>query len=114
MKFIFRMLVNALVAFILSRFLIGVSIDSYWTAIAFSLILAVFNYTVKPVLVILTLPITLFTFGLFLFVVNALVIWLASGVISGIKIDTFWSALLFGALLSVISYLIYSPSDKKG
>jgi len=113
MKFIIKILITALVAYLLSRLLSGVHIINYWTAIVFALVLAVLNYTVKPILAILTFPITIVTLGLFLLVLNALVVWMASGLVSGISIDSFWWALLFSLILSAASYLLYSGTRRE-
>lgn len=112
MNFLIKILITALIVLLLSRFLSGVHIDTYWTAIVFALVLAVFNYTVRPILTLLTFPITILTLGLFLLVVNALVVWMASGLVSGIRIDSFWWALLFSLILSVVSSVLYSGSRK--
>jgi putative membrane protein len=63
--------------------------------------------------VILTLPITIFTFGLFLFVINVIIIWLASKMVSGFTVDGFWWALLFSILLSVVTSLIQSGKESR-
>ena len=99
MNFIVRLLVTALVAFGLARILPGIHIDTYWTALVFALVLALINAFVRPILVILTIPITIITFGLFLLVINAIIVLIASKFVSGISIDGFWWALLFGLLL---------------
>lgn len=113
MNFIIKILITGLVALLLSRFLSGVHIDTYWTALVFALVLALLNFFVKPILTILTLPITLLTIGLFLLVINALVVYMASGLVSGISIDSFWWALLFSLILSIVSSVLYSGSNKR-
>src|SRR5215203_3617493 len=77
MNFLIRLLVTAVAAYILSKLLTGVHIANFTTAIIFALVLAVLNAIVKPLLIILTLPITIVTLGIFLFVINALIILLA-------------------------------------
>jgi len=113
MNFLFRILVTALVAFGLAKLLKGIHVDTYWTALIFALVLAVLNILVKPVLIILTLPLTIITFGLFLFVVNALVVLLASRFVDGFKIDNFWWGLLFALLLSFVSSVLFKEMDKE-
>lgn len=103
MNFILRLLITAAIAYVLSKILTGVHIDDYITAIIFALVLAVLNAIVKPILIILTLPITIITLGLFLFVINALIIIIADKFIDGIKVDGFFWALLFSLILSVFS-----------
>ncbi len=106
MNFIIRLIITGAVAFGLTSFLPGIHIDSFWTAIVLALVLAILNSIVKPILVILTLPITILTFGLFLFVINALIILMAGNFIHGFKVDGFWWALLFSLLLSIISSIL--------
>ncbi len=113
MNFFIRLLIAALVAFVLSRFLPGIHIDSFVTAIILALVLAVLNMLLKPIMVILTLPITIITFGLFLLVINAAIILLASKLVDGFKVDGFWWALLFSILLSVTSSILQSGDKNK-
>ena len=113
MQFIIRLLVTGLVAFGLSHWLKGVQIDGFSTAVFFALILAVMNALVKPLLVILTLPITVLTLGLFLFVINALIILLVDKMLNGVHVNGFWWALLFSLLLSIISSVLISMFDKE-
>jgi len=112
MNFLIRLLISALVAFGLSYILSGVHIDNFITAIILALVLAVLNALVKPILVILTLPITIITLGLFLFVINALIILLGDKLIDGFSVDGFWWALLFSILLSIVSSILYSAGKK--
>lgn len=101
MNSIIKICFSALIAFVLSKILSGVHIDSLFTALIFAVVLAVLDAVVKPILVLLTLPVTVVTLGLFLFAINAIVILLASKLISGIKIDGFWWAMLFSIILSI-------------
>ena len=112
MNFLIRLIITAAVAFGLTSFLPGIHINSFWTALVLALVLAFLNAIIKPILVILTLPLTIFTFGLFLFVINALIILLASEFIDGFRVDGFWWALLFSLLLSVITSIL-SPLIKE-
>jgi putative membrane protein len=112
MNFIIKLIVTAAVAFALSRVLKGIHIDTYWTALVFALVLAVANVILKPILVLLTIPLTIITLGLFLFVINALMVLLAAHFVNGISIDGFWWALLFGLLLSIVSSLLFSGKNE--
>ena len=103
MNFILRLLISGIIVFVLSKILSGVHISDITTAIIFALVLACLNAIVKPILVLLTLPITVVTLGLFLFVINALIILLADKLMDGIRIDGFWWALIFSIILSVFS-----------
>jgi putative membrane protein len=111
MNFIVRIIVTAAVAFGLSYILrSGIQIDSFWTALLLALVLAILNAIIKPILIILTFPITIITLGLFLFVINALMILLTSHLVEGFKVNGFWWALLFSLLLSTISSLLYKEN----
>ena len=108
MNIIVRLLVSAAVVYGLAYLLKGIHIDSYWTALVFSIVLALVNLIIKPLLVIFTIPLTILTLGLFLFIINALMILLAAKLVNGITIDGFWWALLFGFLFSIVSSLLLS------
>ena len=112
MNFIIRLLVTAGVAYGLAYLLKGIHIDSYWTALVFALVLAIVNLIIRPLLIIFTIPLTIITLGLFLFVINALMVLLAAKVVDGITVDGFWWALLFGLLLSVVSSLLLSSKNE--
>ena len=113
MNLIMRLIVTSIVAFGLSYLLDGIKFDSFWTAIIVAIVLAILNAIVKPLLILLTLPITLFTFGLFLFVINALIILLAEKLVTGFEVDGFWWALLFSLLLSLLTSLLYKETKEK-
>jgi putative membrane protein len=115
MKLLLRILLSALAVIILAKILPGVGVDSYWTAILVAVVLGLLNFIVKPILVILTLPVTILTFGLFLLIVNAIIILLADSLVSGFQVDGIWWALLFSLLLSVLQSILYSflNEDKK-
>lgn len=113
MNFILRILVTAVVAYGLTYVLSGVHITNFTSAIIFALVLAVLNAIVKPILTVLTLPITIFTLGLFLLVINAIVILLADKLLDGISIDGFWWALAFSLILSMVSGFLYSTLKRE-
>jgi len=83
-----------------------VSATGFWAALAFGLTLGVLNALVRPVLMFLTFPINLLTLGLFTFVVNALVLWLAVSLVAGVTVAGFWSAFFLALLVSVVSSLV--------
>lgn len=112
MNIILRIIISAVVAFALSYVLRGVHLQSFVTALVLATVLGLLNLVVKPILIILTLPITLFTFGLFLFVINALIILLAAKFVNGFQVDGFWWALLFSLLLSVLTSFLYRKSTQ--
>jgi putative membrane protein len=114
MNFLLRLLISGLIAYVLSKILSGVHIANITTALIFALVLACLNAIIKPILVLLTLPITVVTLGLFLFVINAAIILLAAKLMNGIRIDGFWWALLFSIILSIFSSAMNSAfADRK-
>jgi putative membrane protein len=98
-----RVLISAVVIVFLGWLLPGVAVASSWKAVVAAVVLSLINSFIKPVLVLLTLPVTIVTLGLFLFVVNALMVLMAANWIDGFRVDGFWWALLFSFLLSVIN-----------
>lgn len=116
MKLILRLLLSALAVVILSKVLPNVSVDNYGTALIVAIALSLLNFIVKPIMVILTLPITILTFGLFLLVINAVIIKLADNFIDGFNVDGWLWAIIFSLLLSILQSILFSllKSDKKG
>lgn len=113
MNLILRLLVTALAAMITAYVLPGVSLAGFTSALILAIVLALLNLIVKPILVILTLPVTIFTLGLFLLVINAIIIMLASGLVSGFRVDGFFWALIFSLVLTVVSSIMHSIAGTK-
>jgi putative membrane protein len=113
MNFIIRILVVAAIALGLASIIPGIHINTYWTAVIVAIVLGLLNFFVKPVLIILTLPITILTLGLFLLVINTLMILLAGKIVSGFIVDGFWPAFWFSLALSFLSFLLFSGSAEK-
>ena len=103
MNFIIRLLITAISAFLLSKILSGVHFDSFGSTIIFAILLGILNIFVKPILSILSLPITIITLGLFSFVINALMILLTDYFMSSMAVDGFLWAFLFSILLSIVT-----------
>jgi len=91
-----------------NKFLPGVEVTNFTNALIVAIVLGLLRITVKPLLIVLTLPATIITFGLFLFVVNAIIIMLAGYFVSGFTVDGFWIAFLFSILLSMFQSVLYS------
>ena len=108
MKFILRLLLTAVAVVILSKILPGITVDSYWTAIIVALVLALLNFIVKPILVLLTLPVTILTLGLFLLIINAIIIFMADGFIDGFDVSGWFMAIIFSLLLSLFQSILFS------
>ncbi len=115
MNLILRVLLSAVAVVILSKILPGVGVDSYLTAIVVAIVLSLLNFIVKPILVILTLPVTIITLGLFLLIVNASIILLADYFVDGFSVTNIWWALIFSLLLSIFQSILFSffKKDKK-
>ncbi|ALR30781.1 MULTISPECIES: phage holin family protein [Chryseobacterium] len=113
MNLIIRLLVTAIVAYLLTKILPGVHFEGFSGAIIFAIVLALLNLIVKPVLSLFGLPLTIITLGLFALVINALIILIADYFIDSMVVDGFWWALIFSILLSIITSLANSMfSDK--
>jgi len=106
MNFIIKILAIAAISFGLAHVLKGVHVDEFWTALIFAVVLAVLNTFAKPLLILITLPVTILTLGLFLFVINTLIVLLASRFVEGFRIANFWWGLVFSFLLSLIMSVI--------
>lgn len=106
MRFIGKILVTALAALIVSYLLPGVSIHSGITAIIIALVLALLNTFIKPILIILTIPITVLTLGLFLLVINTIIIKWTASLVHGFSVQNWWAAFWFSILLSIVTYII--------
>jgi putative membrane protein len=98
-------LVSAFVVIVASYLLPGVHVTGFWTALIVALVLGIFNAILKPILILLTLPITILTLGLFTIVINALLIMLAGHIVPGFDVDGFWSAVLFSLIVSLINII---------
>jgi len=108
MKTIARFLVAA-VCVILSAYLLpGVNVEGIWSAIVVAAILGLLNAFLKPILIFFSIPITIVTLGLFLLVINGFTVWLTSQIVPGFTVDSFWWAVLFSIVLSIISSLTES------
>lgn len=112
MRFLLRLLIYGLAVFLAAYILPGVQVAGFWTAILVAAILTLLNFTLKPLLVILTIPITILTLGIFLLVINTLIILAADGLIDGFDVNGFWWALLFSLLLSLINSLFLGLSGE--
>lgn len=106
-KWLIKILVCSVNVFVLAYILPGVAIVDFFTAIIVAVVLSLLDAFVKPLLILFTLPATILTLGLFLFVINAGIILLDAYFVHGFKVDSFWHALLFGALLSFFNSVVH-------
>lgn len=108
MNFILRILLTAAAVLLIGNFLPGVHVESFAKSILVALVLGFLFAFLKPILVILTLPVTIITLGLFLLVINTLLILLADKIVPGFTVDGFWTAMIFSILLSIAQSILYS------
>ncbi|MBM3178067.1 MAG: phage holin family protein [Bacteroidetes bacterium] len=108
-----RFLLNGVLVMLCAYLLPGVHVEHYGYALLAALVLSGANLIIRPLLILLTLPVTLITFGIFLLVINAVVIMIVSAVSPGFSVDGFWWALLFSLLLSVFNSMIKDLSPKQ-
>ena len=113
MNLILRILITAILVVVIAHFMPGVSVASFTTSIIVAVVLALLNIFIKPILVLLTLPVTLLTFGLFLLVINALMILLCTEIVGGFHVASFWTAVFFSIILSISQSIIYGMSNDK-
>lgn len=99
-------ILNAVALLVVAYLLPGIAVASFGSALIAALVLGLLNMLVKPVLVLLTLPITLVTLGLFLIVLNALLFWFAGSILKGFQVNGFWWAVIGAILYSIISGLL--------
>jgi len=114
MEYLGKLLAKTLAVLIAAYLIPGVHIDndSIFVAIVVAVVLSLLNSFVKPLLIILTIPATIMTFGLFLIVINVIIIYIADALIDGFWVDGFWWALLFSIALSLFNSLLDPPKDK--
>jgi putative membrane protein len=106
MNLILKLLINAITVFVVAHFLPGISITDFGTALLVALTLGFINIFIKPIISILTLPLTILTLGLFSIVINALMLWLSAQFVSGFEISGFTAALLGSLMITLIVWIL--------
>mgnify|MGYP003604931301 CR=1 FL=1 len=113
MKLLFRILITALLVMVITHFFPSIAyVDGFKSSVIVAIVLGLLNLFVKPILILFTLPVTLFTFGLFLLVINAVIIILCSTLVDGFKVDGFLGALIFSIILSFLQSLVFALSGE--
>ncbi len=105
MKFITRILLTTLTLLVVAAYVPGINISGFYAALTAAAVLGLLNVFVRPLLVILTLPITILTIGIFLFVINASLFWFTASFIDGFSVDSFWSAIIGSLIVTAVSTL---------
>jgi len=106
-EIIVQILITSVLLLVVAKIVSGIEIQDWGAAIFTAIVLGIVNAVVKPILIVLTIPITVLTLGLFLFVINALMLWMAGSLVSGVRIKGFWYALLGSVVLSILNTLVY-------
>jgi putative membrane protein len=107
MIFIARLLINMIAILIISYlFPKMIWVDGFWAALLTAFLLGIVNAIVRPILVFFTFPLTLLTFGLFLLVINGLMLWLVAALVRGFHVDGFWGAVFGSILISIVSWIL--------
>src|SRR5437773_12385469 len=114
MGFLFRVLVNAFAIYLVAEIVPGITVASVPAALGAGLVLGLINAVVRPILVVLTLPVTLLTLGLFLLVLNAFCLWLTSLLVDGFTVRGFWAAFLGALLVSLVSWILTAFVSDRG
>ncbi len=112
MKLLFKWCLSAMTLMALAQLDAGISVDGFGSALIAAFVIGLFNLFVRPVLVVLTLPVTLLSLGLFLFVINAFLFWAASAVLEGFQVASFGHALIGSLLYAVMGVIIDSALER--
>lgn len=114
MGFLLRVVINTLAIVLAAHIVPGIQVDGFGSALAAGLVLGVINAVVRPVLLVLTLPVTLVTLGLFILVLNGLCLWLAAWLVGGFHVVGFWAAVLGALCVSAVSWLASALVSDRG
>lgn len=106
MAFLMSLLLSTIAVFVTAYILPGVKVEGWTTALILAIVLGIINAFIRPILLLLTLPINILTLGLFTFVIIALCVMLASYIVPGFQVDGFWWAMAFGVVLAIINSFI--------
>lgn len=105
-RYLVRWIVTALTVLAVPHLISGIYVDSLGTALALALVLALLNILLKPLLILVTLPFTLLSFGLFLLVINGFVFWISAQWVSGVRVESFGAAFFASLIVSLVSGLL--------
>ena len=114
MRILLVWLVNAVALIAVAYLMPSITVTSFWSALVAALILGLVNAVVRPVLILLTLPVTVLTLGLFIFVVNGLLFWLVGSFVEGFVVQGFWAGFFGAILFSIVSWMLSALVLKGG
>ncbi len=106
MRILISWFINALALVALPYLMPSIRVDNIWTALVAALVLGLVNTLIRPLLILLTLPVTLISLGLFILVINGLMFWMVATLVNGFRVEGFWSAVGGALLYSVISWAL--------
>ncbi len=112
MKILVHWVLNALVIIVAAYILPGVSVDGFIPALLVAIVLGVLNAVIRPIFIILTLPITILTLGLFLFVINSTLVYVTSWLVPDFHVESFWWAFLYGIVLTILNFIVHHLFDR--
>lgn len=113
MKTILHLVLGGIAVIITAYVLPGVTLTGFFAAVIVAVVISILNVLLRPILIVLTLPITILTLGLFTFVINALIVLLTSAVVPGFSVDNFWWAVLFALVLAIVNWFLGSIDPTK-
>ena len=113
MNFLVRILLSTVAVMITAYILPGIHVEDFFAALILAVVLSVLNVTLKPLMIIITIPLTFVTLGLFLLVINALIILAAEAFTPGFTVDGFWWAMLFSLVLSLLNSILIGQTKKE-
>lgn len=111
MALILRWIINALALLTLTYILPGITVSGFYAALIAALILGIINAILRPILILLTLPINILTLGLFTFIINGFLFWFVGTIVKGFEVQGFWTALIGALIMTLINAII--PSEKE-
>ena len=112
MSILLRWLISAVSLMLVTYFVPGIKVQSFYTALIAALVLGLINSLIKPILIILTLPVNILTLGLFTLIINAFLFWLAATIVKGFGVDGFWPAFWGALAMSVVSWVLNGIFNK--
>lgn len=107
MKFLIRLAISVLALFIVDYIIPGFDLRDFWTAVVAAIVIGVVNTVIRPVLQIITLPISILTLGISAFLINVLLLYLSSKIVPGFYIENFWTAILASIAMSLVNWFLH-------
>lgn len=112
MKLILIWILNAMAVIAVANFVPGIRVDGFLAALAAAFLLGLVNTLIRPLLLLLTLPVTMLTLGLFIFIINGLLFWLVGSILRGFIVDSFWHGVLGALLYSIFTWALSSAASQ--